>query len=297
MTLQDISRDGRLLFLESNARLGFLGLLPGQAKERDLSGPEWSYLPILSRDGKTAVFTEQGEAGGAGYSVYLRKTDGSAPARLGEGTALALSPDGKWVLACLIRSTPSQIVLLPTGAGEPKTFPKDQIEHASNEFGAFLPDGKSIVFDGVEPGHRARAYVQDLAGGPAKPVTPEGVVAHVLSPDGSSLVTESPEGVALTPLAGGPSRPIPGLKPEDRPLRFTPDGRSLYLRNSARRLPSQVFRLDLATGRREVWKEFMPGDPAGLTSLSPGAISDDGQTILFGYGRSLADLYVAEGLK
>jgi hypothetical protein len=41
----------------------------------------------------------------------------------------------------------------------------------------------------------------------------------------------------------------------------------------------------------------MPGDPAGLTSLSPGAISDDGQTILFNYGRSLADLYLAEGLK
>jgi Tol biopolymer transport system component len=201
------------------------------------------------------------------------------------------------VLACLIRSTPSQIVLLPTGAGSPKTFPKDQIEHASQEFGAFLPDGKSIVFDGVEPGHRERAYIQDLAGGAAKAITPEGVVGRLLSPDGSSLVTESPEGLALTPLEGGPSRPIPGMQQGDRPLRFAPDGRSVFLRTNARGLPAQVFRLDLSTGRREIWKVFAPGDPAGITTLSPAAISADGQTVLFIYGRSLADLYLAEGLK
>jgi Tol biopolymer transport system component len=297
MTLQDISRDGRVLFDQGNSRLGFLGLLPGQTKERDLSGLEWSYLPILSADGKTVAFTEQGEAGGPGYSVYLRKTDGSAPIRLGEGTALALSPDGKWVLACLIRSTPSQIVLLPTGAGSPKAFPKDPIDHARQEFGEFLPDGKSIVFDGVEPGHRERAYVQDLAGGAAKAITPEGVVGRLLSPDGRSLVTESPEGLALTPLEGGPSRPIPGMQQGDRPLRFAPDGRSVFLRPDARGIPARVFRLDLSTGRREAWKTLVPGDPAGITTLIPAAISADGQTVLFGYGRSLADLYLAEGLK
>jgi serine/threonine protein kinase/Tol biopolymer transport system component len=297
MTLEDISRDGRVLFIESNARLGFLGLLPGETKERDLSGLEWSYGPLLSSDGKTAVFTEQGEAGGPGYSVYLRRLDGSSPVRLGEGAAMALSPDGKWVLTNLIRSSPTQIVLLPTGAGEPKPFPKDAIEHGSGPFGAFHPDGKRIVFVGHEPGRPSRTFVQDLAGGAARPVTPEGVVARVLSPDGRSLVTQSPEGVALTPFDGGPTRPIPGLQPDDRPLQFTADGRTLFLRTSAREFPASVFRLDLSTGHREVWKELMPGDPAGITTLSPAAISDDGRTVLFLYARSLADLYLADGLK
>ncbi len=115
--------------------------------------------------------------------------DDSAPVRLGEGYALALSPDGRWVLTCLIRSTPTQIVLQPTGAGEPKTFPKDEIEHASGRFGTFLPDGKRILFVGHEPGRPSRVFVQDLAGGAAKPVTPEGVVARLLSADGKSFVT------------------------------------------------------------------------------------------------------------
>jgi eukaryotic-like serine/threonine-protein kinase len=297
MTLQDISRDGRVLFVESNARHGFLGLLPGETKERDLSGLEWSYGPILSKDGKTAVFTEAGQAGGPGYSVYLRKMDGSAPVRLGEGFALALSPDGRWVLTALIRSTPSQIMLLPTGAGEPRTFPKDEIEHASGAFGTFLPDGKRILFVGHEPGRPPRVFVQDLAGGAAKPVTPEGVEARLLSPDGTLLVTQTAEGLALTPLEGGPSRPLPGVKPGDRPLRFTADGRSLFLRPDAREFPARVFRVDIATGRREVWKELMPGDPAGITRLFPAAISEDGKTVLFDCFRSLSVLYLAEGLK
>ena len=298
MILQDIARDGRVLFIASNARLGFLGLLPGETKERDLTGLEWSYGPILSADGKTAVFTEQGEAGGPGYSVYLRKLDGSAPVRLGEGHAMAISPDGKWVLTALIRTTPTQIVLLPTGAGEPKTFPKDDIEHLDGPFGAFLPDGKRILFGGHAPGRPSRVFVQELAGGPAKPVTPEGVVTRLLSPDGQSLVTQTPEGLALIPLEGGASRPIPGSEPGDRPLQFTADGRSLFFRSDrVQEFPARVLRLDVATGRRDVWKELMPGDPAGITLLAPAAISADGKTILFMYGRSLADLYLAEGLK
>jgi Tol biopolymer transport system component len=297
MTLQDISRDGRVLFVQSNARLGFLGLLPGKAKEQDLSGLEWSYGPILSADGKTAVFTEQGEAGGPGYSVYLRRMDGAAPVRLGEGYAMAISPDGKWVLTDLIRTTPTQIVLLPTGAGEPKLFPKDQIEHGSGPFGTFHPDGKRIVFVGHEPERPSRTFVQDIAGGAARPVTAEGVVARLLSPDGKLLVTQTPEGLALTPLEGGPPRAVAGIEPGDRPLRFTADGRFLYLRSSAREFPARVFRLDLATGRREVWKELTPGDPAGITTLLPSAISEDGKTVLFLYARSLADLYLAQGLK
>jgi hypothetical protein len=83
----------------------------------------------------------------------------------------------------------------------------------------------------------------------------------------------------------------------DRPLRFAPDGRSVFLRPDARGIPARVFRLDLSTGRREAWKTLVPGDPAGITTLIPAAISADGQTVLFGYGRSLADLYLAEGLK
>jgi Tol biopolymer transport system component len=300
LLLQDISRDGRVLLIQSNARIGFFALLPGETRERDLSGLEWSWGPRLFADENSVVFTEMGEAGLAGYSVYVRKLDGSAAVRLGEGTGVATSPDGKWILTRRILTTPTTLVLLPTGAGQPRTFPKDSIDRsAATVFAAFLPDGKRIAFNGQEAGKPVRVYVQGLDGGAARPVTPEGVAARLVSPDGKSLLTETAgQGFGLAPLdGGGPSVPIRGLELTDDPLRWTDDGRSLFLSSSKDAFPARVYRLDLATGRRELWKEFMPSDPTGITNIGPSAISADGKTILFGYSHTLSDLYVAEGLR
>jgi hypothetical protein len=227
----------------------------------------------------------------------MRKLDGSQAVRLGAGLATAISPDGKWVLASQITTTPGTIVLLPTGAGQPKTFPKDSIDKASITFGAFLPDGKRVVYDAHEAGKPRRVFLQDLEGGAARAVTPEGVTAVALSPDGKLLLTETPgQGFGLAPLEGGPSTPVRGLEPTEKPLRWTADGRSLFVA-SRRELPVRVFRLDLSTGRRELWKEFVPGDATGITGMGADSISADGNTILFGYFHTLADLYVAEGLR
>ncbi len=301
LLLQDISRDGRVLLDQSTARVGLIGLIPGEAKERDLSNLEWSNFPRLFEDGKSIAFSEQGEAGGPGYSVYLRKLDGSAAVRLGEGNAVTASPDGKWVLTNQIRTTPATLVLLPTGAGQPKSFPKDSIDRSGSiGFGAFLPDGKRIVFNGHETGKPPRVFVQDLDGGAARPVTPEGVTARLVSPDGKFLLTQRPgQEFGLSPLEGGgaPPQPIRGLEPTDQPLRWTADGHSLFLSSSKDIFPARVYRLDLTTGGRELWKQFTPGDATGITSVGAAAISADGKTIIFSYSHTLSDLYIADGLR
>jgi serine/threonine protein kinase len=296
LTLQDISRDGRVLLVETNQRLGFFGLFSGEAKERDLSGFEWSWGPRLSPDAKTILFSEQGEAGGPGYSVFVRKPDGSAPVRLGEGAGMAVSPDGKWILAGRVRTSPATLVLLPTGVGQPRTFPKDSIDRTLS-FNAFLPDGKGIVYDGSEPGKPQRVFLQDLDGGAARPVTPEGTTADLVSPDGKLLLTRSTQGFALTPLSGGAPTPLKGFEAQDRPVGWTADGRSVYVGTNERALPARVFRVDLATGARELWKEFTPADPTGISRIGVSSISPDGKTMLFSYAHRLADLYVAEGLR
>ena len=299
LLLRDISRDGRVLLEQRNGRVGMIGLIPGEAKERDLSNLEWSNFPRLFEDGKSVAFGEQGDAGGAGYSVYLRRLDGSAAVRLGEGNPVAVSPDGKWVLTNQVQTTPSTLVLLPTGAGQPKAFPKDSIDRSGSvAFAAFLPDGKRIVFNGQEPGKPRRVFMQAVDGGAATPITPEGVVGSLLSPDGKLLLTHGGEAFTISPLEGGSSPdPARGLEPTDQPLRWAADGHSLFLASSKDIFPARVYRLDLTTGRREVWKEFMPGDATGISSIGASAISGDGKTIIFGYSHALSDLYVAEGLK
>ena len=296
-TLEDISVDGRVLLNHSSERIGLVGVGP-DGRQRNLSWLGWSRAPILSDDGATLVFTEEGEGGGAGYSVYLRKTDGSPALRLGEGEGLALSRDGKWVLATLVRFSPAPLILLPTGAGEPRPLPKDSINHDSVP-AAFLPDGRKIVFVGSEAGHARRAWVQDLDGGKARPVTPEGVVGAVLSPDGRFVAASSPDQrVGLYPVEGGPARMVDGLDANDQVLAWSSDQKFLYVSSTYRRsLIARIHRFEIATGRRELLKEFSLPDPTGISGISASAITPDGKALAFTYSQEFSDLYVVDGLK
>lgn len=299
LTLHDISRGGRVLLAREGSRTAILGLPPGAPKERDLSALDYSIAMDVSSDGRSLLIAEEGEGAGPNYSVYLRRTDTETPAvLLGEGLALALSPDGKRVLA-VVPSQPKQLTLLPTGAGELKRLPESGLEYQPS--GTFLPDGKRFVCVAVEPGHAVRVYVQDLDGGKPRAITPEGVSipfgVHPVSPDGRLVAAIGADRTArLYPVEGGEPRAIPGLEAGEMPIRFSADSRSLYVYRRGQ-LPARVFRLDLSTGRRELWKEIGPSDPAGVFSITRVLLTPDGLSYAYNAPRLLSELYVAEGLK
>ncbi len=70
-------------------------MAPGGKEEHELGWFGWSELRDISRDGRKILFEEEGDGGGPNYTVYLRDTDGSPPVRIGEGVAMAISPDDK----------------------------------------------------------------------------------------------------------------------------------------------------------------------------------------------------------
>jgi serine/threonine protein kinase/Tol biopolymer transport system component len=302
MTLLDISRDGRLLLTRSSWRREVIGISGAGAKEQDLSWLDYSYPADISADGKTLLFDEEGEGGGTSragrffYTVYIRSTDGSPAVRLGDGTAVALSPDGRWVVA-QNQETPGQLVLLPTKAGESKPLSNDAINHIP--VGRWLPDGKRFVFAGNEPNHGVRLYVQDTAGGKPQAISPEGVgvEAFAVSPDGQFVAAVGPDEKGyLYPLAGGQPRAIPGFSPGDEPISWSDDGNSLYVSPSGE-IPAKVYRLNVTTGQRTLLKQLMPSDPAGVEHIGPILINPDGKTFVYGYHRTLSDLYLVEGLR
>jgi hypothetical protein len=77
---------------------------------------------------------------------------------------------------------------------------------------------------------------------------------------------------------------------------FTGDGRSVYDYNNAG-LPSVVSLLDIASGKRKLWKTVVPADPAGVDNVGNYIITPDGRSYVYSYSRSLSDLYLVEGLK
>jgi eukaryotic-like serine/threonine-protein kinase len=299
LMLHDISRDGRVLFTSYNYSDNIIGQSPGETKERDLSWLDLGILSDLSTDGKAILFEYAGEGAGINYAVYLRHTDGSPAIRLGDGALARLSPDGKWALTVLF--TPSQLTLLPTGAGEARTLERGPIEQYSSEAGWFPPDGKQVVFQGREPGHDWRCYIQSIAGGPPRAITPEGTTGSAgeifISPDGRFVIAaDAQHQPSFYPVAGGAPQPISHLESVERIIGWTSDGRSLYLA-VRHEMPIRVYRFDPATGRRELLKEIMPADTAGIFLSNRIQMTPDGKGYAYSVSRMLSDLYVVEGLK
>ena len=126
MWLEDI-RNGTALMITHQERIGIRGVAPGAKEERELGWFGWSIVRDISRDGRKIVFEEEGNGGGPNYTVFVRDTDGSPPARVGEGLGLAISPDAKWVITKPPKGGPLNLV--PTGAGESRQLTHDAVSY------------------------------------------------------------------------------------------------------------------------------------------------------------------------
>jgi serine/threonine protein kinase/Tol biopolymer transport system component len=298
LELHGISHEGRVLLEHHTLLFNLMGLAPGESRERDLSWLDASIPSDLSADGRTLLITEFYEGGGPNHTIYLRKTDGSPAKRLGEGRGTTLSHDGKWVIASMAsaRDRPARLVLLPTGAGEPRTLEYKGFE---NVFWAnWHPDGKRILFSAQEAGHQQRLYIQEISGITPRAITPEGVglrdYGNSVSPDGKLVIgmigRRWPGDWLLYPVDGGDPRPARGLEHGDIPIQWNTDGRALYVRRGP-----MISVLDLETGQKRLWKEIRPPDPSSrLHSILP---TPDGKSYVYSAGRFLSELYVVDGLK
>ena len=295
LVLQDVAKDGRVLVTQEKSRQEALVRIDDEPKERDLSWLDWTLAMDLSADGRTVLFDESGEGGGKGYSVYVRKTDGSPAIRLGEGSAQSLSPDGRWVLAIADSTSNPRLVAYPTGAGQPKTFPTDGL---TVQEAAWLPDGKTILFNANEEGRGVRIYLRAFDGGKPRAVTPEGYrgFQRAVSRDGKSVIARGPDRrFYLYTLAGGEPVAVPALAAEgETPGGWALDGR-LYV--IARGVPSRVLLLDLATGKRELWREFLPADSAGVSPFGGIRMTPDGKSYAYSFLRVLSELFVVQGIR
>lgn len=296
LNLFDVSRTGRVLLARDDWRVGIIALAPGSTKEQDLSWMDFSAIRDLSSDGKLLLFDESGEAGGLAGAIYLRKMDGSSPVKLADGNSNSLSADSKWVLGGAGFSVHSAVIL-PTGTGQGQTLNIDTLAY---HWGNWLPNGKQILFVANEPNHGSRMYLMDIPQGRPHPITPEGVgvvnYTRFVSPDGQFFLGLDAEEKSNTySVQSGDGKPVLGLNPAEVAFGWTGDGKSVYVYRPA--VPAVVYRVELATGRRQLWKELNPPDPTGINFIRPPHISADGKAYAYNYNRVLSDLYLVDGLK
>src|SRR5581483_4324140 len=146
-----------------------------------------------------------------------------------------------YVLALYARTEPvKSTVLIADASSVPSGAPLASGTIRYQEPGAWFPDGKRLLLVGSEPKHRPRNFVYDIASGHATPVTPEGILGHVLTPDGKHITVRSAQGLKLMPVDGGESALVPGTTVKDIPLRWTADGAHLFVLRG--RMPGVIER-------------------------------------------------------
>jgi len=293
VVLYDVARDGRVLVVSSNSRIGIAYMAPDAKEERDLSWLDTSRIFEISPDGKTILFNELSYGTGRNPAIYLRKTDGSPAVRLGDGAHPSLSPDGKWVLCKRKDAGKSELVILPTGAGDVRSLTTPGMDYESVEW---FPDGKQVLFTGNEPGHSFRTYMQQVNGGKPVPVTAEGKSAARVSPDQTNAVIIASNKLSLQPLSGGESRAVADVEPGDSVLRWSEDGKFLYLLRREGAGSASIQRLNIASGKIELWRQLRQPDPVGVSFFSA-SITPDGRSYAYSFQRELTNLYLGTGLK
>jgi hypothetical protein len=92
---------------------------------------------------------------------------------------------------------------------------------------------------------------------------------------------------------------VSGLTLADEPVRWTADGRSLYVVSRAAPWVASrdLVRIDVSSGARTTLRTLAPADLVGVDNIGTVAITPDGGAYCYTYLRRLGALFIVDGLK
>lgn len=297
LNLFDINANGEMLVSVGTVRREMLVLAPGATAEANLGWLDWSSPQVISNDGRIVVFEEGNEANDEGYSIYVRDSAGGPPLLLGFGSVMAMSPDAQSIAVGkgIFGDNPN-IVITPIGTGESRpvdlaglellVYDGDWVQgaHPDNEPGLLLTcrDGAEtprLYFISLQEGVAPRAIT------PADfPLSPAG---QAVTPDGTRVVVKPADGVAVEfGLDGTGPRSLAGVLPGDEPLEYGLGGRILFVRSMGAK-PAAIYRVDLETGDRILWRELSPEAGGGVFSVEYVLMSQDGAVHVYSFRRTI----------
>ena len=300
--LQDISKDREVLLTVEDYRDQQLLVDTATGKVQDVSSFPFQLTEAVSPDGKMLLFDTYETGASSDYNLYTQKTDGSAPAMIGQGAGIGLSFDGKWALA-LDPAHVDRLRIIPTGIGEARTLTAPA---GHNYIGAtMLPDDKRLLIVAVAPGHAPATYLQDVETGSARQITSEGKYTVSIddalmsvSPDSKySIITDGENHYWLQPLDVGEASEIKALSEGDRPLQWHNDSQNIFVQHSTSADATEIYDVNLATGQRKLWAHFAPPDKTAMLAMRHPMITPDGAHAIYIVQRIYSTLFVGKGFQ
>jgi hypothetical protein len=302
LLVMDIDARGRALLSGNDPGGVTVAGAFGDTADRKQVWDGWTVPGSVGRDGRTVLVSSM-DGTESDYSLMLRSLDGSPGVKIGRGRAQDLSADGNWALS-ITPSEPHQVLLFPTGAGEPRTIDVgDLVPNAAT----FVTTGLAVAVVGARKGVPAAVIVEvatgqthtiDLAELRGRLFSLNTVVRTHASPDGALLAIQADDGdVVAWPVNGnGQKRELAKLGSAEAFVGWTDDRARIYVASwtGAR---AHIDTLEIRTGRRQTLRELVVDDPAGMLTLPELHLSADGRSYAYGFTRMLSTLYLVTGLR
>lgn len=293
--LHDITPTGRALVSTQEGRFTTAVIQHGSKDEHDLAGMGSSINPRLTPDGSEVVSTDVSEHGGSDYLVYLQKTTGGAPIRLGDGGyGTDISDDGKWVLVVLPGQSEGKVQVIPVGAGESKTLHWDHFQVSSANW---FPDNQHILLFGGPVGQSIGLYMTDRNATPPKMLVKDAPGWADVMPDGQNLLLLEDNTLVERSIKEGSEKKLRTLQPGEQPVDWAKEPQHLYTQIVT---PTQVQidKIDLTSDKRETWQVFEPKEQQGsLLNVLQVSITPDGRWMMINYQDQLGEFYASDSLR
>jgi dipeptidyl aminopeptidase/acylaminoacyl peptidase len=303
--LTDTARDGRSLVIRRTPRAeAYVEHRGGGIRPVTWLG--FSIADALSDDGRWLVLSERLDARlSVGFDLFIRDTSGGDATRLGEGRGLAVSRDGRFVLALRFVAGNSEIIVVPVGAGAQRILAKGVSVGGAASGAGFLPDGSAVLFGASGPDRVPRTWMASLSDGVEARVLDHepGEMVSPLSPDGQSFISRRADSTCWRAFVDGrPSTPL-ALRLEHRPGKrevipqwASPD--AVYVAVVGDDRNTHIWLVPLNTGKRANWRVVNRVAPAGwLQPLGRIHMSYGGGTIAFSEHRQQTQLFLVSGLR
>jgi hypothetical protein len=262
------------------------------SQDKDLSWLGWSLAASISDDGSTVAFSESGVAVTGKPVTLIRKLDGSPAVELGDGLPSELSPDGNWVATQSYEDRPN-IVLLPTGVGKPVQLTSNGWSYTRDAH--WRPNSAGMLVGAIQPGHKVRVSLLDIASKELHPILPEGIRGGWPSPDGKLVLGRDRETPKIHTISGSLVATLPNLGADDLVDRWGADGKSIFVWNLTP-IP-RLDRIEISSGKRIPAGTVSPPDSTGIFGYGGFRASKDGRTHVYSASRLLTDLFVVNGLR